>query len=119
MDPAAGWNVAIGNPRCPAEALRRVFLRDRSLSGSGIAGDPHIMDPRKARPVEGRLGAWSLAPTAALADALSTAFLVMSADEIAVYCRQHPDCAALRANDGGRGARLQAWNWPALDEPSG
>jgi thiamine biosynthesis lipoprotein ApbE len=53
----------------------------------------HIIDPRTARPVSGKIAAWSLPPATELApidgaqaDALSTAFMVMSLDEIDRYC---------------------------------
>jgi thiamine biosynthesis lipoprotein len=40
-----------------------------------------------------------LGPTAALADALSTAFSVMSLDEVENYCREHPDISAIIARE--------------------
>jgi len=112
VSPRPGWKVAAANPKRPAQALKTVLLRDRSLSASSLVGDPHILDPRTGSPVKGRLGAWSLAPTAALADALSTAFMVMSPDEIAAYCQRHPECAALCATRKGSSVGIQGWNWP-------
>ena len=54
------------------------------MSGSGIAvkGD-HILDPRNGEPVRARARAWALASTAAESDALSTACMVLSEDEMA------------------------------------
>ncbi|MGD0091360.1 MAG: FAD:protein FMN transferase [Planctomycetota bacterium] len=109
---SGGWKVTAANPKRPAQALRTVLLRDRSLSASSIVGDPHILDPRTGKPVKGRLGAWSLARTAALADALSTAFMVMPAAGILAYCRQHPECAALCATQRRGRVEVQEWNWP-------
>ena len=81
-----GWTVALG----PTGQSR--VLRDRALSGSGQdPAAPHVIDPRTHAPLEGRLAAWAMAPTAALADALSTAFLVMDPGAIEAYCRNHPN----------------------------
>ena len=55
----------------------------------------HIIDPRTARAVGGRIAAWSSAPDAATADALSTAFMIMSTDEIEKYCSLHPNNLAM------------------------
>jgi len=107
-----GWKVAAANPKRPAQALKTVLLRDRSLSASSVVADPHILDPRTGKPVKGRLGAWSLAPTAALADALSTAFMIMPDEAIAAYCRQHAACAALCAKRKGGRVEARGWNWP-------
>jgi FAD:protein FMN transferase len=71
----------------------RLVRRAVSASGTAVRGN-HIVDPRTGRPVEGRLRAWAVAPTAAEADALSTAFMVMSEEEVRDYCRQHPRISA-------------------------
>lgn len=107
-----GWKVAAANPARPVQALSTVMLRDRALGASSLVGDPDILDPRTGKPVKGRLGAWSLAPSAALADALSTAFLVMPLDEIARYCLARPHCAALCATRRRSRVEVQDWNWP-------
>jgi thiamine biosynthesis lipoprotein ApbE len=43
---------------------------------------------------------WALAPTAAQADALSTAFFVMNEAEIAALCDAHPQLGAALAAPG-------------------
>ncbi len=55
----------------------------------------HILDPRSGLPVEGVLSATSLAPTAAEADALSTAFYVLGPDGVEQYCARHPEVGAI------------------------
>jgi thiamine biosynthesis lipoprotein len=89
---ASGW---CGQPH-PTAALGAVRITDVALSGSGrkLHGD-HIFDPRSGRPATDKLGAWALAPSAALADALSTAFMVMTPAEVAAYCRNHAAVSAL------------------------
>jgi thiamine biosynthesis lipoprotein len=90
-----GWPVTVSNPRDRKETLACLYLRDRALSGSGLRKGQHIIDPRTQQPVEGKLAAWSSAPTAAAADSLSTAFMVMSSDQIEQYCRDYPDNLAM------------------------
>jgi len=41
------------------------------------------------------LAAWAACPSAAVADALSTAFMVMKTEEVEAYCLDHPDTASL------------------------
>lgn len=90
-----GWPLTLSNPRDRKETLVRTNLQGRALSGSGMEKGRHIIDPRTARPVEGKLTAWSSAPDAATADALSTAFMVMSPEQIKQYCLRHPDVLAM------------------------
>lgn len=90
-----GFAVTLSNPCNRKETLARLYLQRRALSGSGMQKGRHIIDPRTAQPVTGRLAAWSCASTAAMADGLSTAFMVMSDDEIKQYCRSHPNVRAM------------------------
>jgi len=86
-----GWAVRIGAEQSP----RRIELVRRAVSASGTAvRGNHIIDPRTGRPAEGKCRVWSMAPTAAEADALSTAFLVMTDDEVRDYCRHHTGFSA-------------------------
>jgi thiamine biosynthesis lipoprotein len=92
--------LARGKPGQPVwigpEAARRLVLLDNAaLSASGTAVQGlHIIDPRTGRPATHRTRCWAKAPTAAVADALSTAFMVMADAEIAAYCQRHPDVSA-------------------------
>jgi len=108
-----GWSLAIRGAGKEMKALSSVRLRNRALSGSGMGPrDPHIIDPRTGRPARGKLGAWAAAPSAALSDALSTAFMVMSADEAREYCRRHPDVAAMLAiEDAGELKIVRFGKW--------
>lgn len=64
-----------------------------SCTRDGVFG--HILDPRTGWPAEGVLSVTVLAPTAAEADALSTAFYVMGPNKADKYCQQHPHVSAL------------------------
>jgi thiamine biosynthesis lipoprotein len=93
-----GWRVALGE----GAARREIGLACSALSGSGLAvKGSHLVDPRTGRPAARTLRAWAMAPGAALADALSTAFFVMGDAEVAEFCRAHPGVgAALAMPDG-------------------
>lgn len=91
-----GWPVGIGGDwECP-NTPRKIFLKDRALSGSGteVKGE-HIFDPRTNEPAKGHLSVWVSHPSAAVADALSTAFMVMNTEEVRDYCKEHPHVWAL------------------------
>lgn len=112
---ADGWAVAVGGPWAQAAAIEKVVLSAGAVSGSGTqARGEHIVDPRTGRPADGPLAAWVICRSGALADALSTALMVMSVDEAKSYCQAHNDIAALivladeNAIGGGRILRLGA-----------
>jgi len=90
-----GWPLTLSNPDNRKQILARPYLQGRALSGSGLQKGQHIIEPRTAQPVKGKCAAWASAPDAATADALSTAFMVMSPDEIRQYCLRHTDVLAM------------------------
>ena len=90
-----GWPLTLSDPADRRRLLARPHLRTGALGGSGVLKGGHIISPRTGRPVEGKRAAWSAAPDAATADALSTAFMIMDLDEIRQYCRLHPDRRAM------------------------
>jgi thiamine biosynthesis lipoprotein len=87
----SGWDVGVGEGR----GYRTFPLRSASLSGSGTAvKGSHLIDPRTGQPAPRSTRVWALAPSAAHADALSTAFFVMTEAEIASLCVSHPQIGA-------------------------
>jgi FAD:protein FMN transferase len=107
-----GWPVGLGE----GAGHRTIVLSEKSLSGSGTAvKGAHLIDPRTGQPARRTSRTWALAPTAAQADALSTAFFVMTEPEIAALCAAHPQIgAALAAPNGNlicHGALLTAEDW--------
>lgn len=75
----AGWSCGLGDGNSP----RRYWLKNASLSGSGLAvKGKHIFDPRTGRPAPRQNRAWALCDTAAESDALSTACMVLDEAEI-------------------------------------
>ncbi len=102
--PSTPWEIGVRHPRQPGRRLGVVRLRNRALGTSGGQFQSfrhrgrrygHILDPRSGWPAEGVLSTTVVAPTAALADALSTAFYVMGPDRSLDYCRNHPEIGAV------------------------
>jgi thiamine biosynthesis lipoprotein len=86
-----GWAVRIGADQAP----QRLYLANQAIGASGTAvRGAHIIDPHTGRPAEGKFRVWAGAPTAAEADALSTAFMVMADSDVREYCRRQPQVSA-------------------------
>lgn len=99
-----GWRIGLRHPVWPEVLLGEFVLRNEALGTSGSATQSfvhegrrygHLIDPRTGWPVESVYTATVLAPSAAEADALSTAFYIMGPDETAAYCAAHPGIAAV------------------------
>ena len=91
-----GWPLALRNPHDENSIITTLFLRDAALGGSGFAAKgKHILDPRSGLAVEGKIASWCLCESAARADAFSTAFMVMSADEISLFQDNAPHVSGL------------------------
>ena len=90
-----GWPLTLSSPGSRKQTLARLYLQDQALSGSGLQKDHLFIDPHTARPVENERAAWACAPTAATADALSTAFMVMSPHQVNRYCLRHSGTLAM------------------------
>ncbi len=86
-----GWPIGLGE----GATHRLLSLSHVALSGSGIAVQgAHLIDPRTGAPAPRTTRAWALAPTAALSDALSTAFFIFQESELAAFCAAHPSIGA-------------------------
>lgn len=83
------WPLSISHPLDTNIIIEKIDLSDRALSGSGLQKGQHIIDPRNGYPAENNLASWTIAPQAATSDALSTAFMVMSIEQIEDYCLKH------------------------------
>ncbi|MFN9200487.1 MAG: FAD:protein FMN transferase [Planctomycetaceae bacterium] len=99
-----GWPVGIRHPQFPQQTLATLWLKNRGLSTSGSGVQfcrhrgrkyGHLIDPRTGWPAEGMLSATVLAPTAAWAEALSTAFFVLGVERAQQYCHNHPEIGSL------------------------
>ena len=97
---AGRWEIALRNPLNPESPLGTFRLRNRGLGTSGsafqqfVVGDKvygHIIDPRTGEPAHGPASVTVLAPSAAMADALSTAFYLLGPEAAEAYTADHPD----------------------------
>jgi len=129
-----GWSVALRHPLRPDKRMAEIWLRDRALgtSGSGVQffhykgrRYGHVLDPRTGWPAEGVLSATVIAPTAAQADALATAFYVMGLEKAEQYCTDHEEVSAILACPGERSGSvaihpigLEDEEWVQLDPQS-
>jgi thiamine biosynthesis lipoprotein len=106
----SGWPVGIGEDA----SYRVVNLCEASLSGSGVAvKGAHLVDPHTGRPATRTARTWALAPTAAQADALSTAFFLMTESAVADLCAAHPEIGAGLVRENGDLASYGALNRPS------
>jgi thiamine biosynthesis lipoprotein len=104
-----GWPVGIAHPWVRGRRLGVVWLRDRALGTSAATFQHlvyngrklgHILDPRSGWPAEGLASATVLAPTAAEADALATAFYILGVDKARAYCEARPEVGAVLLRRG-------------------
>ena len=113
-----GWPLTLSDPRFPSRVLVHLIGRQMALGASGMRKTDHIIDPRTGKPARERGAAWVAIPrpastasatsnaplprAAAVADALTTAFMLMGVKEIETLCDRSPG--------------LEAW---ILEEPDG
>ena len=113
-----GWPLTLSDPREPSRIFTRLSMRQAALSASGVRKGDHILDPRTRTPVRGRLAAWVTLPRpagpgaagadnggfrlapGAVADALTTALMLLSAEQIAGLCERSPGLEAWILPDG-------------------
>jgi thiamine biosynthesis lipoprotein len=99
------WRVKLRHPgrRGPGSA-GVALLTEGAVSGSALlVRGRHVFDPRTGRAVPRGRASWAAASSAARADALSTAFLVMSWREVERLCARYRGIAAglARRSRGG------------------
>jgi thiamine biosynthesis lipoprotein len=110
------WTVALRHPRKPDQRLAEIHLRDRALGTSGSGNQyfhfggkryGHVLDPRSGQPADTLLSATVLAPTAAQADALATAFFVMGMEASIEFCESRPELGALLLSEDQQAGSLK------------
>ncbi len=101
---ARGWPITVRHPWAPERHLAVLHLRDRGLATSAATYQHfdfqgrrfgHIIDPRTGYPAATMLSATVVAPTAAEADALATAFFINGIEWARRYCDSHPEIGAV------------------------
>lgn len=115
-----GWTVALRDPAGARARWGSALLVDRSLSTSGsgtrffLAGGKrlgHLIDPRTGRPAVRNLACSVAARDPAVAEAFSTAFFVMSENEIDECCARFTDLATMALFQADEGASPEPRVW--------
>jgi thiamine biosynthesis lipoprotein len=99
-----GWAIRLRHPSKPEESLGTVYLRNRGLGTSAATFQffeykgmklGHLLDPRVGWPTSGVDSVSVMAPTAAEADAMSTAAFVLGATGTEKLMRLKPTLGAV------------------------
>ena len=117
-----GWPLTLGDPADPHLVLARLSVRQTALGASGRRKGDHIVEPRTGEPARARRAAWVAVPRpetaraaartdewpriapAAVADALTTAFLLLGPDDIEMLCDRTPGVEAWVLADPNEGS---------------
>jgi len=122
---SAGWPLTLSDPSEPSRVLARLSARHTALSASGVRKTDHIVDPRSGLPVRGRLASWVVVPRppavddgprlapAAIADTLTTAFMMLNPEEIEDLCARTPGVEGWILPDDGERALVHFGPTPA------
>lgn len=111
-----GWPVGLGNPLFTEKRLGTLLLCNQAMATSGSNIQfyrhegrrfGHILDPRTGWPVDGMLSVTVLAPSAAVADALSTAFFVLGVEKARLCCKNWPGLGVILVPFPEQGRKLQ------------
>jgi thiamine biosynthesis lipoprotein len=122
LEPGAdpgGWPLTLSDPAPPGRVLSRLTVRQTAFGASGLRKGDHIVDPRTGAPARGRRAAWVAVPRpagaraaaddsprlapAAVADALTTAFMLLAPGEIEALCAANPGVEAWLLEQPGEG----------------
>ncbi len=114
-----GWAIGVVDPRRPNRRIGEILLKNGAIGSSGSQFQSfrhegkkygHIIDPRTGRPANQTEAVTVLAPTATLADALSTAFFVLGAEKTAEYVKKRPEIGVAMFPAGVRSEEMLRWN---------
>jgi len=98
------WQIDVRNPFDNERPIARLQLKNQGFSSSGSEEQfflhegkryGHIIDPRTGWPSSEVFSVSVVAPTAALAEALSTAFCVMGVEKTLEYCENRKELGVI------------------------
>ena len=98
------WSVGLRDPRNKYRRLGRLRLRNCALSTSGSEEQffehdgqryGHLIDPRSGWPAQTMTSVSVVAQSAAMSDALATAFYIGGREVAERYCATHPEVLAI------------------------
>lgn len=126
-----GWPLTLSDPAQPSSVLERLSSRQVALGASGVRKKDHIRDPRTGEAVRGRLATWAAVPrphpstrgdgprlaAGAVADAVTTALMMLEPAAIEALCAGSPGLQAWvllePAADAGDDPRLLRFGAPS------
>lgn len=120
-----GWKVGVRHPLRADARLLEIQLHDQALSTSGAATQSfhhqgkrygHILDPRNGYPSAGVYSATVVADSAAVADALSTAFYVLGHEKSMEYCSLQENMATAIVVPGDHSGRIDIHTYGFCEE---
>ncbi len=89
---SGGWEITLG----AGTQKRHVWLERQSVGSSGTSvKGKHILDPLSLEPPSHVHRAWALCDSAAESDALSTAWMCLSEEEVREVCASRPRTGAI------------------------
>ena len=97
------WRIGLRDPLSPGALSRTIDLDDRAAASSGGYGTRfdatgrhhHLFDPKTGASARLHAGVTVLAPSATLADGLSTGFSALSSDRIRAIINQEPGISVI------------------------
>ena len=105
------WTVGISHPSAAGVRLAQVQLHNQALGTSGTARQGffyrgkrygHIIDPRTGWPTNHFLSTTVVSDSAAVSDALATAFFVMQPADVLAFCKSRPEIKAVLVEEVSR-----------------
>ncbi len=111
-----GWRLLLRGTTGDLEGV--LTLRDRALSVSSTLGRSseisgrrygHVIDPRSGQALTRRVQAAVVAESAALAEALSTALLILEPERGLALVEAQPDTEARLVDESGRVTQTRGW----------
>ncbi|MBU1862427.1 MAG: FAD:protein FMN transferase [Candidatus Omnitrophica bacterium] len=84
------WSIGVRDPRSEEKMIKTIFLNEQAISTSGDYEQffvhegkrySHILDPRSGHPADQVISVSVIAPSAMVADALSTSFFVLGIEQ--------------------------------------
>lgn len=106
-----GWEIGL-------TARQSIWLTETALGASGgTVKGAHILDPRDGTPAHGYFRTWASARSAAAADALSTATMLLDRDQLGLLGDRLPDAGFALLAAGERGEALEIFGFFPLPGP--
>ncbi len=90
-DSLDGWPVSVSYPTPPHDKITSLNINQQAVSSSGLKKGDHIIDPTTRSVTEIWDATWVIAPSAIVSDILSTAFMIMTIEEIENIYRLIPE----------------------------